>query len=454
MTFTRARTGAGERVEETPAAALARLLGEGDARVGVVGLGYIGLPLALAVAERGLPVLGFDVDETKIAALNTGRPCLPHVEDARVDALIAQHRFMATGDFARLSEADVLVICVPTPLTPDRQPDLGCITQAAERIASQLRPGQLVILESTTYPGTTAELVQPILARSGLAYGFDFFLAYSPERASPGDQDAIVRDVPRVVGADDPVSAELAIAFYRLVTTTVVPVTNTRTAEATKLLENVFRSVNIALVNELKMLYEQLDIDIWEALDAAATKPFGFMRFDPGPGSGGHCIPVDPFYLAAKARANGLTARFVELAGDVNLRMPEYVVEQLGRALSVRGKSLRGARVLVLGVAYKRDVGDVRESAAFPILDLLLRGGAEVSYHDPWVPRTSPPPRFPGLPRMASVPLEPATLRGQDAVLLVTDHTGVDYELVRRHAAVIVDTRGVFRDGDSTVVRA
>ena len=434
--------------EETPATRLARRLEESTATVAVVGLGYVGLPLALTLAERGFPVMGVDLDVGKVAAVNAGRSCLRHVDDARVGRLRAGGRFLATADVSRLRQADVIAICVPTPLTEQREPDLSFVTGSAEAIGACLRPGQLVVLESTTYPGTTAEVVLPILRRSGLACGTDFFLAYSPERASPGDGGAAHRDVPRVLGADDPLSLQLATAFYRRVTTQVVPVSGTRAAEATKLLENVFRTVNIALVNELKMIFARMGIDIWEVLEAASTKPFGFMRFDPGPGWGGHCIPIDPFYLAWKARDHGIEARFVELAGEVNLRMPDYVVERIHDALRARGKGLPGARVLLLGIAYKSDVDDVRETPAFPIALLLARLGAQVAYHDPLVSPAVLTRHFPSLAGVACLPLDRSTVEAQDAVVLVTAHRGVDYELVRRHASLIVDTRGVFRDAD------
>jgi UDP-N-acetyl-D-glucosamine dehydrogenase len=443
---------AGSGAAEGPAARLAALLDQAAATVAVLGLGYVGLPLALTAAERGFPVLGFDTDGAKVDALNDGRPYLRHVTDGRLRALLAARRFSATGDFARLAEADVIAICVPTPLTPQRQPDLRFVTQTAEAIAACLRPGQLVILESSTYPGTTEELVLPILERCGLACGVDFFLAYSPEREDPGAHSGST--IPRVVGADDRRSAALAAAFYGRVCRRVVPVSSSRAAEATKLLENVFRGVNIALVNELKIIYERMGIDIWEVLDAAATKPFGFMRFDPGPGWGGHCVPVDPFYLSWKAREHGLAARFIELAGEVNVRMPEYVVERLVAALSDRKKPLSGARILLLGMAYKPDVDDVRESPAFAILDLLSRGGASVTYHDPLVPQAPPMRHFHAHAGMTSVALDAPTVAAQDAVVVVTAHSGVDYELVRRHAALILDTRGLYRGGDPHVVPA
>ena len=437
-----------------PRVRLERLLADGTATVAVLGLGYVGLPLALTTAERGFQVLGFDTDEAKVESLNAGRPYLRHVAADRLLDLLAARRFTASADFARLAEADVIAICVPTPLTPQREPDLRYVAGTAEVIGAQLRRGQLVVLESTTYPGTTEELVLPILGRSGLACGTDFFLAYSPERENPGDPDGSARLVPKVVGADDESSAELAAAFYRRIAPAVVRVSSARAAEATKLLENVFRGVNIALVNELKIIYERMGIDIWEVIDAAATKPFGFMRFDPGPGWGGHCIPIDPFYLAWKAREHGVTTRFIELAGEINARMPEYVVERISHGLNARGKPVNGARILLLGMAYKRDVDDVRESPGFVILDLLTRLGARLSYHDPLVPHTPAMRHFAAFAGLASVPLDQSILEAQDAVVVVTAHSGVDYELVRRHAALIVDTRGVFRGGDSHVVRA
>ena len=309
-------------IDESPAARLASLIEARTAKVGVIGLGYVGLPLALTAAERGFPVLGFDVDRAKVDALNAGRPYLRHIAAGRLQPLLDGAHFAASDDLARLAEADVVSICVPTPLTAQREPDLQYVARTAETIAASLRPGQLVVLESTTYPGTTEELVQPLLDRSGLVCGRDYFLAYSPEREDPGNRDFTAATIPKVVGGVDPVSAELAAAFYSRVAAAVVRVSSARAAEATKLVENIFRGVNIALVNELKMIYARMGIDVWEVLDAAATKPFGFMRFDPGPGWGGHCIPVDPFYLSWKAREHGMSARFIELAGEVNIRMP------------------------------------------------------------------------------------------------------------------------------------
>jgi len=423
-------------------------------RVGVLGLGYVGLPLSLAFAEAGFRVLGFDVDPQKVAALDAGRSYVDHLDGESLARAIADGRFTATADFGRLGEPDALLICVPTPLDLHREPDLSFVEATVEQIARRLRRGQLVVLESTTYPGTTEELVLPRLAAGGLDCGRDFFLAFSPEREDPGNREFATTAVPKLVGGADPESAELAVALYGEVFTRVVRLSSARAAEAAKLTENVFRAVNIALVNELKTVYEAMGIDVWEVLDAAATKPFGFMRFDPGPGWGGHCIPVDPFYLAWKAREYGLRARFIELAGEVNVEMPRWVLGKLQAALNDRGRPLKGSAVLVLGIAYKPDVADPRESPAFEIIDLLLRWGARVSYHDPHVPKAPRMRTWPELPAFESVPLDDATLAAQDAVVLVTHHRAVDYERVRERAALVIDTRGVYREPYDNVVRA
>lgn len=444
--------------EQGIAAELAASIRGGSAHVGVVGLGYVGLPLALAAADEGFRVTGFDRDGERVAALAGGETGLRHVPPTALRRHLETCRFAATADLDGLDAPDVLVLCVPTPLDGRGAPDLACVAAAAAAIAARLRPGQLVVLESTTWPGTTAEVLAPALARSGLVAGEDFFLAYSPERVSPGD-DVPLRAIPKVVGADDPHSRALAAAFYRRLVDRVVPVSGSRAAEATKLLENVFRAVNIALVNELKMVYEQLGVDVWEVLDAAETKPYGFLRFDPGPGWGGHCIPVDPAYLAWKARDAGVAARFVELAGEVNAAMPRWVVARLERALAERGRALAGARVLVVGVAYKAGVEDVRESPALALLDELAGRGAEVGYHDPLVTRL-PPPGGSRTAELHSEPLDEATLRSCDAVVVATAQHGVDFARLRRLAPLVVDTRGVYRDdgaradGAAEVVRA
>jgi len=440
---------------------LARRIEARTARVGVVGLGYVGLPVALTFAEKGFPVLAFDVDETKVAKLREGRSYIDHIESERVRSVIGGDagpggagRFEPTTDFRRLGQAEAIILCVPTPLTPQREPDLSYVLHSSRQVAASLCRGQLVILESTTYPGTTDELVRGELEATGLRCGEDFFLAYSPEREDPGNRSFRTADIPKVVGGVDPVSGDLAQALYDEVLTATVRVGSARTAEAAKLTENIFRAVNIALVNELKIVYDRMGIDIWEVLDAAETKPFGFMRFNPGPGWGGHCIPLDPFYLSWKAREYGLVPRFIELAGEVNVAMPAHVVGKLQAALNERGKPVKGSRVLVLGIAYKKDVADPRESPAFEIISQLLTLGAEVSYHDPHLPRAPSMRTWPDLPPFESVPLDAGILEAADAVLLVTDHTAVDYDLVARHASLLVDTRGIFRPGREGLVRA
>ena len=435
-------------------AELQERIASGAARVGVVGLGYVGLPVALSFAEAGLTVLGFDVDGTKVQQLGAGECYIRHLDASRLSRALEAESFSATVDFQRLQEADVVIICVPTPLDRYRQPNLRYIEETARRIRDTLRRGQLIILESTTYPGTTEEVLKTTLEEAGLSCGTDFFIAYSPEREDPGNPEFGTTDIPKVVGGVDRDSGDLAAAFYGRAFPKIHRVSSARAAEATKLVENIFRAVNIALVNELKLLYDRMDIDIWEVLDAAETKPFGFMRFNPGPGWGGHCIPVDPFYLTWKAREVDFTPRFIELAGDVNVEMPRFVVEKLLLALNDRSKALRGAKVLVLGLAYKPDIDDPRESPAFEIIDRLLGLGAKVSYHDPHIPRAPEMRSWSDLPPMESQPLTESTLRGCDAVLLVTNHRSVDYELVVRCAPLVVDTRGVYRGGEVNVVRA
>ena len=428
-----------------------------ETRVGVIGLGYVGLPLSMALVERGFHVLGFDVDHQKVEMLSRGETYIEHLDGARVRRMVETGRFEATADFGRLGAPDVLIICVPTPLTEHREPDMRFVRSTCEAIGTALRRGQLVVLESTTYPGTTDELVRGVLEeRSGLRCGEDFFLAFSPEREDPGNPDFSTSTIPKVVGGVDTASGDLAEALYAQIVERVIRVSSARAAEAAKLTENIFRAVNIALVNELKVVYDAMGIDVWEVLDAAASKPFGFMKFSPGPGWGGHCIPIDPFYLTWKAREHGVSTRFIELAGEVNVAMPRYVIGKLQGALNERGKAVKGAKILVLGVAYKRDVDDARESPAFVIIDRLLEMGADLSYHDPHVPRIPRTRRWPHLSEMdlASVPLDAHTLAAQDAVLIVTDHRAVDYDLVARSASLVVDTRGVYREPRDNVVKA
>jgi UDP-N-acetyl-D-glucosamine dehydrogenase len=419
-----------------------------DAVIGIIGLGYVGLPLALAFAEKGFPVLGFDVDPVKVEKINRGECYIKHLDPTRLTDLIGHPkspRLQATTDFSRLSEADAILICVPTPLGSHKEPNLSYVENSTKAIKESLRPGQLIVLESTTYPGTTDELLLPILESEPESWegggnsefripnskfmkcGTHFFLAFSPEREDPGNPSYGATNTPKVLGGVDVVSGDLAQTLYDQIVERTVRVSSARTAEATKLMENVFRAVNIALVNELKIIFDRMDIDIWEALDAAETKPFGFMRFNPGPGWGGHCIPLDPFYLAWKARESGVPTKFIELAGEINTRMPDYVIEKLQLALNERSKTLNGARILVLGLAYKRDIDDPRESPAFELIHRLLTLGADVAYHDPHIPKAPSMRSWPDLPPMTSQPLTQENLQSIDAVLLATDHQDVDY---------------------------
>ncbi|MFO0897781.1 MAG: nucleotide sugar dehydrogenase [Pirellulales bacterium] len=423
---------------------LASLLAHRRALVGVVGLGYVGLPLVQAFAAAGFRTLGFDVDAGKIEKLRAGQSYIGHIPSQQIAELLAVGRFDATADLNRLDEPDAILICVPTPLTPSRDPDLSFVEQTTQAIARRLRPGQLIVLESTTYPGTTREVVLPILETSGLEAGRDFFLAYSPEREDPGNPRHSAPSIPKVVGGLDAESGRMAAELYRQVVVEVVPVSSCEVAEACKILENTYRSVNIAMVNELKMLFDGIGLDIWEVIDAARTKPFGFQAFYPGPGLGGHCIPIDPFYLSWLARRHGLPTRFIELAGEINTSMPRYVVRRLVEALNERGKPLRGSKVLILGVAYKRDVDDPRESPSFELMDLLRAGGAELAYNDPHVP-VLPKMRRHDVPPLQSQPLSPELLAAQDCVLIATDHSAYDYELIVRHAPLVLDTRGATR---------
>ena len=412
------------------------------ARVGIIGLGYVGLPLACLFAEKGYPVLGIDSDGVKARALNRGRSYIEHIPDERIAALGQQHDFKASTDMEELRQADVVIICVPTPLTRHREPDLQFIEATGRALASVLRPGQIVILESSTYPGTTREVLKPLLEASGLRSGRDFFLAYSPEREDPGNASFGTSRIPKIVGGDCAAAREVATVLYDQIVAGAVPVSSPETAEFVKLSENIFRAVNIALVNELKVICMAMGVDVWEVIDAAATKPFGFMPFYPGPGLGGHCIPVDPFYLTWKAREFGINTKFIELAGEINAAMPEFVVAQLVRQLSEQqGRALRGARILLLGIAYKKNVDDLRESPALTIFEMLLKQGAEVTFHDPHIPLIKPTREHASLSGLKSTELTPETIAAADAVLIVTDHNQVDYDLVGRHARLIVDTR-------------
>ncbi len=428
----------------------------GEARLAVIGMGYVGLPLMLTATAAGYRVLGFDIDPERVAQLNAGRSPLAHIDAERIRSAREAGLFEATAEEERLSGADVLIICVPTPLGPHREPDLGFVENTARTIARNLRRGQLVILESTTYPGTSRDIVRPILETSGLRSGTDFLLAYSPEREDPGNRTFDTARIPKVVGGDGERARDLACALYGRFVCRVVPVSSTDTAEAVKLTENIFRAVNIALVNELKMVFQTMGIDIFEVIEAASTKPFGFMPFWPGPGLGGHCIPIDPFYLTWRAREFGIPTRFIELAGEVNAAMPAYVVERLALEMDRRfARGLRGARILLLGIAYKKNIDDMRESPALVLWDLLSSRGAEVSYHDPHVERIPRSRRHGHLAGRCSVPLEPSLLAGVDAVVLVTDHDAVDYRMVVEHAPLILDTRGRLRGfSDPRIARA
>ena len=427
--------------------------------VGVIGLGYVGLPLACTIVEAGMRVLGFDVDPQKPRRLAAGESYLRHIGNDRVAGVMAQADspealaaaetpgLFATTDFTKLALCDAILVCVPTPLTEGREPDLSYVVSTTEVIARTLRPGQLVVLESTTYPGTTDEICRPILERGGLTAGRDFFLAYSPEREDPGNPRFDTRTTPKLVGGVTPACGEVAAALYGTFIERVVPVTDARVAEAAKLLENIYRSVNIALVNELKMLFERMHIDVWSVIDAAATKPFGFTPFYPGPGLGGHCIPIDPFYLTWKARHYDFPTRFIELAGEINTAMPYWVVDRVTEGLGRQGKALPGAHVLVLGIAYKKDVDDLRESPSLRVIELLEERGARVSYHDPWV-RSLRGHRFRRYDffELDSVEIDDATLAAADCVLIATDHSAYDYGRIVEVARLVVDTRNATRD--------
>ena len=422
-----------------------------QATVGVVGLGYVGLPLALRFAEAGLRVLGFDVDPEKPRKLAAGHSYINYIPDAAIAAALAAG-FTATTDFSRSGEADALIICVPTPLNRHREPDLSYVLNTGRELSRHLRPGQLVSLESTTYPGTTEEELRPVLESTGLKVGEDLFLVYSPERQDPGNQKYDTRNIPKLVGGSTPICRALGEALYCIAVDRVVPVSSTQVAELAKLLENIHRAVNIGLVNELKMVADRMGIDIFEVIDAAATKPFGFVPYYPGPGLGGHCIPIDPFYLTWKAREYGVHTRFIELAGEINHAMPEWVVRKTIDALNRKGKAVRGSRILILGIAYKKNVDDLRESPALELVEQFQHLGAEVEYSDPLIPAI-PPLRRGRIP-LSSVAVTPERLSTSDAVIIAADHDAFDYESIARHAGIVVDTRGIYRSARPNVVRA
>jgi UDP-N-acetyl-D-glucosamine dehydrogenase len=426
-------------------------LSQRESRIGILGLGYVGIPLALRFHEVGFTVVGFDIDPERVNTLNAGETPIKHIASSSVCAML-EAGFQATSDFSRIAEVDAIIICVPTPLTRHRDPDLSFIIETMKSVTPHLREGQLLSLESTTWPGTTEEILRPFVESRSFRIGENFFLVYSPEREDPGNPSFTTHTIPKVVGGATPACCAAGVALYEMAVDQVVPVTSTKAAELTKLLENIHRAVNIGLVNEMKIIADRMGIDIFEVIDAAATKPFGFTPYYPGPGLGGHCIPIDPFYLTWKAREFGLSTHFIELAGEVNRDMPEWVLAKIGSALNDRQRSLKGSRILALGIAYKRDVDDMRESPSVFVMEHLRNHGATVEYSDPNVPV------FPKMREhqfdLSSVQLTPEVLRGYDAVVLLTDHSEFDYDMILRHSALIIDTRGKYRQVHPNVIKA
>ncbi len=426
-------------------------LNKKSAIIGVVGLGYVGLPLLIRFAEEGFPVIGLDIDESKVTKLNAGKSYIEHIPASAIIKTL-KNGFRATTHFKEARKADALIICVPTPLDEHREPDMSYVIGTVDSLIPNIRAGQIMSLESTTYPGTTDEELLPRIATRGLTVGKDYFLTFSPEREDPGNQKFSTRTIPKVCGGITPACLEVGVTLYGSIIDKVVPVSSTRVAEMTKLLENIHRSVNIGLVNEMKIVADRMGIDIHEVINAAATKPFGFVPYQPGPGLGGHCIPIDPFYLTWKAREYGVHTRFIELAGEVNSGMPEWVIGKLNDALNDRGKSINGSKILVLGIAYKKDVDDPRESPSCILLELLRKRGAKFAYSDPY---------FPAFPKMRehkfdlkSVALTPKSIASYDCILLATNHTSFDYKMIKKHAKLIVDTRGVYLSPAKNVVKA
>jgi len=445
----------GEGLRGSSSQALLTRVESGAVRVGIIGLGYVGLPLARAFSDRRIAVLGFDVDPAKVTRIERGESYIGHIPDANI-AQMRENGFEATVDFQRLDEPDVIIVCVPTPLTETREPDLTFVINSTMAIAKRLRPGQLVVLESTTYPGTTREVVLPLLAATSLQPGIDFYLAFSPEREDPGNPKFSAPTIPKVVGGLDPASLELAVALYSKVVVRVVAVSSPEVAEACKILENTYRAINIALVNELKVLYDRMGIDVWEVIEAAKTKPFGYQAFYPGPGLGGHCIPIDPFYLTWVARKHGLATRFIELAGEINTAMPAYVVSKVADALNEQCKPVKGSKITLLGMAYKKDVDDPRESPGFELMDLLLKKGALVDYNDPHIPALPATRHYPHL-QMESRELTAEYLQSRDCVLIVTDHSAYNWSWIAQHSLLIVDTRNAMKNviaPAATIIRA
>ena len=419
---------------------LIRKIKEKKAQIGVIGLGYVGLPLLIEFGKAGFPITGLDIDKNKVDQLLQGKSYIRHITGESILALNSEKTFLASTDFSLASELDCIIICVPTPLTEEREPDMSYIISTAKEIAPHIKKGQLIVLESTTYPGTTSEVLATELESGcGLKADKDFFLAYSPEREDPNNKDYSTATIPKVIGADDTQSLELASTLYSSVIQKIVPVSSTRVAEATKLMENIFRSINIALVNELKIVFEKMGIDIWEVIEASSTKPFGFMPFYPGPGLGGHCIPIDPFYLTWKARQYGVDSRFIELAGEVNLSMPEYVVRKIEFGIDREGKNFSDCQVLLLGLAYKKNVDDDRESVTFKVMELLTAKGMQVDYNDPYIPAIKPRREYKQFVGKKSVPLE--NIGQYDMVVVLTDHSAYDYAKIVEQSKIVVDTR-------------
>jgi UDP-N-acetyl-D-glucosamine dehydrogenase len=411
-----------------------------EAKIGVVGLGYVGLPLVIEFCKAGFSVIGLDIDEDKVEALSKGKSFIKHIPDEKIQALNEVGEFKASTNFSLTEKLDCVLICVPTPLNKNREPEMSYIISTAKQISAHMKKGQLIILESTTYPGTTQEVLLPALeSGSGMKGNTDFFVAYSPEREDPNNKDFTTSSIPKVIGSDHPDGLETSLALYSHIINTTVPVSSTRVAEATKLMENIFRSVNIALVNELKVVFDKMGIDVWEVIEASSTKPFGFMPFYPGPGLGGHCIPIDPFYLTWKAREYKANTRFIELAGEVNISMPEYVIQKSFMALNQSEKSIKNSRILLLGLAYKKNVDDHRESVTFKIMDLLRQNGATVDYNDPYIPEIMPVREYKQFVGKKSVPLE--NLSQYDLTIILTDHSSYDYEAIVEQSKIVVDTR-------------
>jgi len=421
-----------------------RKIKENRAVVGILGLGYVGLPLAREFAAAGVKVIGFDIDEKKVKKLNSGRSIIKHIPHAQVKRLIKSKLFTATSNMTRLKSADAVLICVPTPLTKNREPDMQFVVSSCKTIAKYIRKNQLIVLESTTYPGTTRELMAPILEQSGLKAGRDFYMAYSPEREDPGNKSFTTKTIPKVVGGLTKTCRDIACALYNTAIVKTVPVSSLEAAEAAKILENVYRCINIAMVNEMKMVFDRMGIDIWEVINAASTKPFGFNPFYPGPGLGGHCIPIDPFYLTWKARQYDMPTRFIELAGEINTNMPHYVIARTTEALNQKKKSLKGAKVLVLGLAYKKDIDDLRESPSIELIELLKEKSAKVDYNDPYIPRTHKQ-REHNL-QMLSKKLSTRMLASYDVIIISTDHSDYDYDWIVKNANLIIDTRNATKN--------